>query len=86
MAETVPGYSASVSFGLFAPAGTPREIIARINADMQQLAGDQEFRARVFEPQVLQPLTGPPDVFGRYIGDEAAKWSKVIRDTKLQIE
>jgi tripartite-type tricarboxylate transporter receptor subunit TctC len=86
VAETVPGYSASVSFGLFAPAGTPREIVAKINADMQQIAGDQEFRARVFEPQVLQPLPGSPDAFGKYIGDEAAKWSKVISDTKLQVE
>ena len=35
---------------------------------------------------MLQPLPGSPDAFGKYIGDEAAKWSKVIRDTKLQIE
>lgn len=86
VAETVPGYSASVSFGLFAPAGTPREIIDRINANMQQIVSEPEFREKFLDPQVLQPLPGSPDAFGRYIGAEAAKWSKVISDTKLQIE
>jgi tripartite-type tricarboxylate transporter receptor subunit TctC len=86
VAETVPGFSASVSFGLFAPAGAPREIVTKINADMQQIVGDPEFRAKVFEPQVLQPLPGSPDAFGQYISGDAAKWSKVISDTKLQIE
>jgi tripartite-type tricarboxylate transporter receptor subunit TctC len=86
VAETVPGYSASVSFGLFAPAGTPREIVTKINADLQQIVGEPEFRQKFLEPQVLQPLSGSPDAFGKYIADDAAKWSNVISDTKLQIE
>jgi tripartite-type tricarboxylate transporter receptor subunit TctC len=86
VAETVPGFSASVSFGLFAPAGTPHDVVAKINADIQKIVGEPEFREKILEPQVLQPLPGSPDAFGKYIGDEAAKWSKVIRDTKLQIE
>jgi tripartite-type tricarboxylate transporter receptor subunit TctC len=86
VAETVTGYNANVSFGLFAPAGTPRDVVAKINADIQKIVGEPEFREKVLEPQMLQPLPGSPDAFGKYIGDEAAKWSKVISDTKLQIE
>ena len=86
IAETVPGYDASVSFGLFAPAGTPPEIVARINADMQKIIGDPDFRAQFLEPQVVQTLPGPREAFGAYLQAEAAKWSKVIREAKIQIE
>jgi tripartite-type tricarboxylate transporter receptor subunit TctC len=86
IAETVPGYDASVSFGLFAPAGTPPDIVARINADVQKIIGDADFRARFLEPQVVQPLPGPREAFGAYLQAEAAKWSKIIGEAKIQIE
>lgn len=86
IAETVPGYDASVSFGLFAPAGTPPDIVAKVNADVQKIIADPDFRARFLEPQVVQPLPGPRDAFSAYLQAEAAKWSKVIGEAKLQIE
>jgi tripartite-type tricarboxylate transporter receptor subunit TctC len=86
IAETVPGYDASVSFGLFAPAGAPPDIVAKINGDVQKIIGDPEFRDRFLEPQVVQPLPGPRDAFGAYLKAEAAKWSKVISEAKIQIE
>ena len=86
IAETVPSYDASVSFGLFAPAGTPPDIVGRINADIRRVIDDPEFRARFLEPQVVQPLPGSLDGFGAYLKAEAAKWSKVIAEAKLQID
>ncbi len=44
IAETVPGYEASVSFGLFAPMGTPADIIRKVNADVQKIVSDPEFQ------------------------------------------
>ena len=86
IAETVPGYDASVSFGLFAPAGAPPDIVAKVNADVQKIIADPDFRTRFLEPQVVQPLPGPRDAFSAYLQAEAAKWSKVIGEAKLQIE
>jgi tripartite-type tricarboxylate transporter receptor subunit TctC len=86
IAETVPNYDASVSFGLFAPANVPPDIVSKINADVRRVIDDPDFRARFLEPQVVQPLPGSLDGFGAYLKAEAAKWSKVIAEAKLQIE
>jgi tripartite-type tricarboxylate transporter receptor subunit TctC len=86
VAETVPGYEASVSFGMLALAGTPREIIDKVNADVQRIIADPAFREKFLTPHVVQPLPGTPDAFKGYLRSEAAKWSKVIREAKLQIE
>ena len=86
IAETVPGYEATVSFGLFAPAGTPREVITKINADVQKVIGDSEFHKRFLEPLVVQPLPGPLDAFANYLRKDSAKWAKVIKAANLKIE
>ena len=44
---TVPGYEASVSFGLFTAAGTPTDIIKKVNADVQKIVSDPEFQTIV---------------------------------------
>jgi tripartite-type tricarboxylate transporter receptor subunit TctC len=86
IAETVPGYEATVAFGLFAPAGTPREIITKINADVQKVINDPEFHKRFLEPLVVQPLPGPLDAFADYLRKDSAKWAKVIKAANLKIE
>ena len=87
IAETVPGYEASVSFGLFAPAGTPREIVVqKINADVQQIVGDPEFHKRFLEPLVVQPLPGPLEPSPTISAADSAKWAKVINAAKMKIE
>jgi tripartite-type tricarboxylate transporter receptor subunit TctC len=86
IAETVPGYEAGVSFGLFAPAGTPKEIISKINAEVQQIINDPEFHSRFLEKLVVQPLPGPLDAFAAYLKTESAKWAKVIQASNLKID
>ncbi len=86
IAESVPGYEASVSFGLFAPASTPDAIIAKINADVQKILADAEFREQFLDPQVLQTLPGPPAAFADYLQAEAVKWSGVIDEAKLKVD
>jgi tripartite-type tricarboxylate transporter receptor subunit TctC len=84
--ETVPGYEASVSFGLYAPKATPRELIAKINADVQQIMRDPAFQEKVFNPQLLDPMLGTPDDFARDIEAESRKWAGVIEDAKLRVD
>ena len=86
IAETVPGYEASVSFGLFAPTGTPREVITKINADVQQIINDPEFHKRFLEPMVVQPLPGSLEAFAEYLRKDSAKWAKVIKAANLKID
>ena len=86
IAETVPGYEATVSFGLFAPKGTPREVVAKINADVQKVIDDPEFHKRFLEPLVVQPLPGSLDAFADYLQKDSAKWAKVIKAANLKID
>jgi tripartite-type tricarboxylate transporter receptor subunit TctC len=86
IAATVPGYQATVGFGLAAPASTPRDLVAKINADVQEIIRDPAFRAKVLDTNVLQPLLGTPQEFAAYLAAESTKWQKVIKDANLKLE
>jgi tripartite-type tricarboxylate transporter receptor subunit TctC len=86
IAETVPGYEAAVSFGLFAPKGAPRDILIKINADIQKIINDPEFRKRFLESLVVQPIPGSMDAFAEYLRKDSAKWAKVIDAANLKID
>src|SRR5262252_6791967 len=79
VAETVPGYEATVSFGLFAATGTPADIVRKVNADVQAIVGEPEFRKRFLERFAVEPVPGPLDAFSAYLRKESAMWGDVIR-------
>lgn len=81
----IPGYEAVTWFGMFAPAGTPHEIVTKLNAEVQQVLANKDFHEKFLEPQLLEPMRGTPDEFARYIATEATRWGSVIRDQKLTI-
>src|SRR5436190_2513114 len=72
IAETVPGYEAGVSFGLFAAADTPADIIKKVNADVQKIVGDPQFQKTYLDRFAVEPVSGPPDAFGEYLRKESA--------------
>ena len=86
IAETVPGYEAAVSFGLFAPKGVPSDILIKINADIQKVINDPEFYKRFLEALVVQPIPGSLDAFAEYLRKDSAKWAKVIHAANLKID
>ncbi|HEY6258376.1 MAG TPA: tripartite tricarboxylate transporter substrate binding protein [Xanthobacteraceae bacterium] len=87
VAETgLPGYAAVSWVGLFAPTGTPREIVTKINADVQRVLADAAFRDRFLAPQMLDPMPGAPETFATELKAETQKWSKVIREQNLHID
>jgi tripartite-type tricarboxylate transporter receptor subunit TctC len=86
IAETVPGYEASVSFGLFAAAGTPADIIRKVNADVQKIVGDPEFQRRYLDAYAVQPVPGALDAFAEFLRKESAKWGEVIKAANVKIE
>jgi len=86
IAETVPGYEASVSFGLFAAAGTPPDIIRKVNADVREIVRDPEFQRKYLERFAVEPVPGPLDSFAEYLRKDSAKWGEVIKKANVKIE
>ena len=82
----VQGFEAVSWFGVWAPAGTPRDVVAKINADIQKVFADPDFREKFLDRAMLDPIPGTPDEFAAFIRAEAAKWSKVIKDANLKVE
>jgi tripartite-type tricarboxylate transporter receptor subunit TctC len=86
IAETVPGYEAGVSFGLFAPMGSPASIIQKVNTDVQKIVSDPEFQKKYLEPFAVQPLPGPLDAFAEFLRKDSAKWGQIINAANVKIE
>jgi tripartite-type tricarboxylate transporter receptor subunit TctC len=82
----LPGYEAATWFGLFATAGTPRETVLKINAEVRKILADPEFREKFLAPQMFEPTPMTPEEFAEYIKAQQQKWAKVIRDANLKIE
>jgi tripartite-type tricarboxylate transporter receptor subunit TctC len=76
----VPGYEATIWIGLFAPAGAPPEILARLHAEISRVLAAPEARAQIAATGVDVSLAGAED-FASFVRAEHAKWGKVVRDT-----
>jgi tripartite-type tricarboxylate transporter receptor subunit TctC len=85
-AETVPGYEAVTWFGLFVTNGTPPAIIGKLNAEVQKLFTDAEFRARVIEPNMFEPMVSSPEQFAAFIKTDTEKWGRVLRAANIKID
>ena len=86
VAESVPGYEATTWFGLFTTAGTPRDVVLKINAEVQRLFNEEAFRKRFVEPLLYEVMTSSPERFDAFITAETTKWAKVIRDANLKVD
>jgi tripartite-type tricarboxylate transporter receptor subunit TctC len=82
----LPGYEAQSWFGLFAPAGTPREVVAKINGEVRRIFAEPEFRKSFLDRQYFTSIVGSPEQLTAYLKSEEQKWGKVIRDAKVKAE
>jgi tripartite-type tricarboxylate transporter receptor subunit TctC len=82
----VAGFEATAWHGLFAKAGTPPAILARINAELQRMAADPEFRAKVMEPTYFRSMVTPTAEFEATIKAETAKWKTFVEAAGVRIE
>jgi tripartite-type tricarboxylate transporter receptor subunit TctC len=84
MAEAgLPGFETGLWFGLLAPAGTPREAVAKISAAVNEALKADEV-AKALQPQGIDLLGGTPDQFARYIDSEMKRWDTVARAAGLK--
>jgi tripartite-type tricarboxylate transporter receptor subunit TctC len=79
----VPGYEAIAWQGLLAPAGTPKALIARINAEFVKVLKQADIVAKLNE-QGYETVASTPEWFASYIRSEIAKWSKVIKASGIK--
>lgn len=80
----VPGYEADNWSGLMAPAGTPRDIVLKLHAAMNQAMNDADIRSRFLKESAEPAPSRTPEEFGAMIKVEVVKWSKVAREAGLK--
>ena len=85
VAETVPGFEATTWFAVFAPAGTPREVVLRINAEMQRVFSLPDV-AEKMKALGLEPWISTPEELARLQASEISKWAKVVKDSGAKAE
>ena len=85
IAETLPGYEARTWAGVGAPKGTPPEIIARLNRDINAGLANPTIRARLAELGTI-PMIFTSAEFGAYVAAESEKWAKVIQFAGIKPE
>ena len=83
--EFVPGYEASLWYGLGAPKATPAEIVDKLNKEVNAALADPLMKARIVDLGGDVLALSPAD-FGKLIADETEKWGKVIRALNIKAE
>lgn len=85
VAETVPGYETYTWNALFAPAGTPADVVARLNSAAIKALADPEVKKRMAEFSAVI-VGSTPEQLGAHVKAEIAKWTPVVRDAKIELE
>jgi tripartite-type tricarboxylate transporter receptor subunit TctC len=79
------GFDASTWFGMLAPAGTPKDVVARLNAEFNKALQQPELRKKLGD-EGADPAGGTPEQFATLIKDEALRWGKVVKESGVRID
>jgi len=79
----LPNFDVSAWTGLFAPAGTPRAIIERLNAETRRIAGDKDYAALI-QSMGTDVATSSPEAFGAFVRGDIARWTEVIERSGIE--
>ncbi|MNC87864.1 Tripartite tricarboxylate transporter family receptor [compost metagenome] len=85
IAETVPGYEVINWFGILAPTGTPRAVVARLNKEFNAGLASADLKSRLAS-QGADVAGGTPEEFARVIRADFAKWAKVVRESGAKVD
>jgi tripartite-type tricarboxylate transporter receptor subunit TctC len=81
----VPGFAVNNWYGVFVPAGTPKDIVARLNSDIVKILHMSDAKQRLLESGI-EATPSTPEQFAAYIQSETKKWAKVVKDAKVKVE
>jgi tripartite-type tricarboxylate transporter receptor subunit TctC len=85
VAETVPGFEATTWFAVFAPAGTPRDVVQRINAEMQRVFKLPDVVEKL-KTLGLEPWISTPEELAKLQATEIVKWARVVKESGAKAE
>jgi tripartite-type tricarboxylate transporter receptor subunit TctC len=81
----IKGIDASIWLGLFAPAGTPPAVVARLNAEINKVLQMPDVREKLINGGVT-PMGGTPDEFAAFVRTDYARWGKIVKDSGVKLE
>ena len=85
VSETVPGYDASMWWGILSPAGLPAPIVTKLNSELNAILRDPEMAKRL-SAEAAEPVIDTPAAFGTQIANDIALWSRVAKQTGIKAE
>jgi tripartite-type tricarboxylate transporter receptor subunit TctC len=83
VADSVPGYAVESWYGLYVPAGTPSDVIEKLNAAAKKAVQAEAFRKKI-EQEGLVVSAGSPAELDAYVKREEARWSKIVRENNIK--
>lgn len=81
----VPGYKMQVWFGVVAPAATPKDVIAKLNAEINRVLSTADVKER-FTMTGVELIGGSPELFGAHIKEQVETWGKVVRQANIKAD
>jgi len=81
----LPGFVTGSYQGLLAAAHTPREIVAKLNAEVTRILNTQEMKDMLAK-QGTEVRAGPPEELGSFIASEKARWAKVVKENGIKVD
>jgi tripartite-type tricarboxylate transporter receptor subunit TctC len=85
IAETVPGYEVVNWFGIIAPAGTSKDVVGRLNAQLNTSLKAPEL-VKALAAQTAEAVGGTPENFGKVISADFSKWAKVVKESGARVD
>ena len=85
VSETLPGFEATSWYGLFAPAGTPPDIVAKLNQQIARMLTANDVKEQLVR-QGAQPIGDTPEAFTAHFRNEVVKWGRVVKSAGIQPE
>ena len=81
----VPGYAASAWYGLFAPAGTPADVIQKLNKEITKILRAPDIQTRLVS-MGAEAAPSTPEELGAFVREESEKWGKVLREIDITLD
>jgi len=85
VSESVPGFEAYGSNGIVAPAGTPRAVVDRLNAEIAKVMNLPDIKARL-ESEGVTVVAGTPEAYARFIKDDTDRWAEVVKTAGIKVQ
>jgi tripartite-type tricarboxylate transporter receptor subunit TctC len=80
-----PNFTVETWYGIFAPAGTPAPIVAKLSAEIDSILQEPDVRAQLAR-QGMNPIGGKPERLANYVREDLARWKRVVEETGLKPE